>query len=450
MKLNTKKIHLGEKGTAIFEAVASDESTRKKDSFLSPNFDGNANDVLDNQSERVSKGTGEVWFWGSKNDLPQEVLKIIVDNSITPGLLSFKSEVALSNGLYFYKDEIRDEKRIKVPILDTELEDWLEELEIEEYLMSAVNDATFFANTFTQIITDKAGANVTNINRLEASLCRVKYPDKDKVYLYEHWSDVGIGVAGKKTELNAYDKSKQQKNFVVHAKNYFPGYLHYGFAPWTASLNWLKFANKIPIWKDYAITNGMSIKYHLEYPEDYYITTYPDEQINPETNKPYDDAARAKKQKDLESNIEQWLTGPENSQKTFISRFRNFMEHDGKKLESWKINVIKDEQNYEAYLDDFNTSNQAVTSAHNIDPSIASINTSGQLSSGSDKKHSYNIMTNIVVNTIRKILLKPINLAKKIQFPEKKDIKLGFENIYLVDASVSKQSVVTEQSNNEE
>jgi len=454
IKLSTKKINVGEKGTAIFEAVAAENDTdTRTTSPLYPNFDGNANDLLNFQSRTRGKSIGEVWYWGSSNDLPQELLKIIVDNSITPGLLNFKSQVALSKGLYFYKNKIVEEagkvKKIKVPVLDLEIEEWLEEIEAEEYLKAAVMDATFFANTFTQIVTDKARNKVKYLNRLESSLCRLEYPDKENIYLYEHWTDVGIGTAGKKTILEKYDKSKNQKNFVVHARNYFPGYLHYGFAPWSASLNWLKFANEIPVWKYWSIKNGMSLKYHIEYPEDYYITTYSDDQINPETGNPFSDVDRAKKQKDLEAAIESWLTGPQNAQKTFISRFKN-SEFDGRKLESWKINVIDDKQKYDAYIDDFNTSNQAVTSAHNIDPSIASINTQGQLSSGSDKKHSYNIMTNIVVNEIREMLLRPLNIAKKIQFPDKKNIKLGFENIYLVDASVTKNSIVEEQNNNKE
>jgi hypothetical protein len=383
----------------------------------------------------------EVAYWGSDNYFPQNIIGVALNNSITPGLLNFKANT-LQKGLYLYKEEIIDGKRQKVEIIDTALEDWLEEMDIEKYLLGASQDAVYFMNVYAEAIFSRGGGKIVGFNRLDASNCRVS-TDYKTAFAYKNWDKIGL----------MYDYAfplvqrggKVSPTMIYHAKNSFPGAMYYGVAPWIGSLNWLKMANEIPIYKWASIKNGFSIKYHIEMPGNYFTELYPNSRINPATGLAYTDVDRQGKERELKQQMNDFLAGAENAGKAFYSKFA--IGPDGKPMAGWKITPIEDKTKYDAYLEDFNTSNQAITSAHNINPSLASINTEGNLSSGSEMRNAFNIFNEISLNSEKKLILEPLLWAKNYNFPDKKGVKIGFKTVELTTTDLVKSGMV-QQSNN--
>jgi hypothetical protein len=154
---------------------------------------------------------------------------------------------------------------------------------------------------------------------------------------------------------------------------------------------------------------------------------------------------RQGKERELKQQMNDFLAGAENAGKAFYSKFA--IGPDGKPMAGWKITPIEDKTKYDAYLEDFNTSNQAITSAHNINPSLASINTEGNLSSGSEMRNAFNIFNEISLNSEKKLILEPLLWAKNYNFPDKKGVKIGFKTVELTTTDLVKSGMV-QQSNN--
>lgn len=385
----------------------------------------------------------ELAYWGFDNYFPQNIIGVSLNNSITPGLLNFKANT-LQKGLYLYEEQIVGGKREKVELIDTELEDWLEEVDIEKYILGASQDAVYLMNVFAELIFSRGGGKVVGFARLDASNCRVS-TDYKTAFVYSNWDKIGFGYNSDWAFPLVQKAGKVSPAMVYHSKNNFPGAMHYGVAPWIGSLNWLKMANEIPIYKWASIKNGFSIKYHIEMPANYFTELYPNSHINPATGKNYNELDRQGKERELKRQMNDFLAGAENAGKAFYSKFA--IGPDGKPMAGWKITPIEDKTKYNAYLEDFNTSNQAITSAHNINPSLASVNTEGKLSSGSEMRNAFNIFNEISLNSEKKLILEPLLWAKNYNFPDKKRVKIGFKTVELTTTEAVKSGMV-EQSNN--
>lgn len=85
--------------------------------------------VQDNRSMQL--GDYQVALWGSGHNLyPQEVYAMISDNKLLPEILSKQSEFLYGRGPYLYQEEIvgegKDARKMRVPVYDKEVQDWLD------------------------------------------------------------------------------------------------------------------------------------------------------------------------------------------------------------------------------------------------------------------------------------------------------------------------------------
>lgn len=381
--------------------------------------------------------------WGISNDFPQEVMEAVIENSITPGIINLKSTLNIAKGIYAYTEIIEGNKKIKIPIIDLDLEQWLEEIEITKYLRSASMDCEYFRNIFTDFIFSRDMKRINGISRIDATNCRTA-EDGKSIFVYDTWNEVYTNTP--KYQIPLFDKNRTQTKFATHEKNFFPGAGKYGVASWIGSLNWIKMANEVAKFKLSSIKNGFSIKYHIKYPRDYFDMAYPDNKINPETGLNYTFKDRKEKESELITQMNQYLSGSRNAGKTFFSKFG--IGRDGKSLPGWEIDVLEDNVKYDAYLDDVNTSTGQIVSAQNVHPSIANILIEGKLSSGSDLRNAFNIYVQMMTQEPREMMLNNINLAKRLTFPNKRNIKLGFEDVELATMDITKSGVIQTPNQN--
>ncbi len=183
----------------------------------------------------------------------------------------------------------------------------------------------------------------------------------------------------------------------------------------------------------------------MKYPIDYFTKLYPTNVINPDTGKKYTPNFAIEKEKEMLDQMDKYLHGASNAQKTFFSKFGVAKNDPSKEMPGWQILPIKDETDYEAYIKDVNTATGQIVSSQNIHPSLANVLIEGKLSSGSDLRNAFNIFMQIMTQEPRQLLLEPLNIAKNITFPNKRNIKLGFKDAELTTSDIVKSGVVTEK-----
>lgn len=366
---------------------------------------------------------GKLWAsWGQKNDLPYVLMSLVYNNNLLPGSLDTKDQITIGDKIIFYYERFEDGKIIPTPFEDIELSDWLEEIGTNEYLEEAAIDYNWFANAFAELAYGNQRGSKANkivsIKNIEAVDCRAEIMDPKRLISLHY------GIADWKNNpkdvkvVDAFDpsKDKQANKFIIHCKKKTPGQPYYPMPSYIGAQHWIRHANKIPIWKSANMDNAINIKYHVQIPERYFLNLYPDAQG-------YTKKDRQKKYEEKCAEIGEYLAGVENVSKAFFTQFA-VDPVSGKELPGWKIEPIKNEINHEAYSKDFEDSNSAILSGVGVSPSLSGVMMPGKMGAGSgaDIRLSYEFHSKVKTRYPRRILLKPIELAMKINGLDKRKV----------------------------
>lgn len=385
--------------------------------------------------------------WGSDNQFPQELLKLIIDNPSVPGILAFKKLICINSNISYFRYILQEQggKKVKAEdeSLESELDDYFKLLQVNDYLETSALNFFYFANNFIEVIRDNQNKKTVSIKALDASLCRIS-KDKTKVLVFKNNYDLTKKIWAR--EIPLYAQSAKQKVFCIHQKDKIPGSPIYGIPTWVGATNWIRFVNNIPVYKLKLIQNGFGAKFHIQYPADYFEEVYSEEYTNPQTNKPYTAQDRAKKEIELKERLTKFLSGPRNAGKTFITAFQK--DEMGKKLDGWEINPIQDMTEYKAFLEDLNASNSQILAAFNFFGSISGIVTEGKLSSGSEARNHFNIL-NLLLEPTRRKILEPLEMIKSLDFPALKDVNLKIKYTELATTDLVKSGMM-QQGNNQQ
>jgi hypothetical protein len=127
----------------------------------------------------------------------------------------------------------------------------------------------------------------------------------------------------------------------------------------------------------------MNIKHHIKIPANYWKSVHPKwDELN-------DTERKAKKVEKLEQ-MNDWLTGEDNTMKSFISEFG--VDAMGKKLPGWEIEEVKDSSTFDKELLTSQESDAHISRALGVDPSLAGLQPQGGkmgAGSGSDKRTAF-------------------------------------------------------------
>ncbi len=115
---------------------------------------------------------------------------------------------------------------------------------------------------------------------------------------------------------------------------------------------------------------------------------------------------------------------------------------EGKPLPSWEILPIKNETNHEAFLPAYNTSAMAISTAHNVDPTMTGIQLStGPNGSGSDVREKFNSYVQLHTVIPRQTSLEALNMVSRLN---KWGILWDYENIILNTLDKAKSGFETQ------
>ncbi len=383
----------------------------------------------------VADDTVRIACWGRDNDQPQCRERLVEQNNIVPGILSTRRDILLGAGLIAYRKRYEDGKIIKEPVaIPDEAQAFFEENDIEEYLCMASRELLFHANVFTEMVKNKGKDRIASLKLQQCVHVRAT-EKRDGIipayYISDAWKAMRHMKKAKRkaAKVGSYeaDKNDKKSKFIYHTGDNLLGDQYYYIPSWWGSKTWIELANKIPLFHKYNLEHGYNIRYHIEIPKGYFRG----KTTGDLSGKALKDAkaAEADAKRKFIDQMNRFLAGVQNAGRAVYTDYELNVQL-GKDFPGIKITTISADLKDEALLKLFEKSNQANISAQAIHPTLAAIENQGKLSSGSDIRNAYLLYLAVKTPTPERILMKPIELVKKINgWP--RDIYYGFQHIEL-------------------
>lgn len=374
----------------------------------------------------------DVAQWGADNQLPQRREKLVLENNIVPQLIKTRRDIILGGGIYGYKSIIEGGKERQETVeFPPEFSDFLDATGWDDILECNAGELTKHGGLFTEYVRNKAKTKVARLYSKRSLYMRAGAQDTKgvirKYFFHGSWKTKdGNKISAR--AIPAYDADKKQTRFCTYHgdKLFFDGY-YYTPAYW-GGRQWISTSNQIPSFHHHNLENGYNIRFHIEVPFDYFVDkrAWQAAQSDEAAQKECLDRALTAEQKFV-SELNEFLAGAAKSGKTVITKYRADLE---KIYPGIKITPIKVDLKDDALLKLYDKSNDANISAQGIHPVLASIQTQGKLSSGSDIRNALHLHLATKVNQERRLLLKPLELVKKIN-GWNHDFKIGFKDTLL-------------------
>lgn len=389
-------------------------------------------------------------LWGKKNNFPQDLINENKQEVASSGALKFKINAHFGKGLYFYRQQIKDNQVETIPILFQELPPEIKEFfflnNILNFQQGIIKDYEWFHFYYVQYI-----PNATRNKIIQVKWQRVVNTRSAKIdsatgvlpgyYLSGKWPTPDSGQYALVPAFDVFNPFSSPNAIYKHQlpsvdRDYYPE------AEWHSNLRWLSVAKKIPQWIGANIDNSANIKYHVEIPEQYFIDLYPEGNY-----KSLDECLKARKdaETNLKQEIDKCLAGADNVQKIFYTKFA-VDPNTGEPVPGWKINELKGEIKDSSWLNAFSTAAAAIVTAHGVPPSLSNLVLSNSLNvgSGSDTREKFNFYMQLHTVIPRQTTLEWWEFVKRFNgWPE--DIHLGYENIILQSVNENKSGYMVMQ-----
>lgn len=360
----------------------------------------------------------EIAIWGKNNDAPNALLDRIENISLIHPILDWKVRALYSRGLaYGFVKTDENENEVRTPVVDLEINEWLKRTCIQQYLMDAFADATYFYNIFPEVVFSNDRKKINKLFAQKAKNCRWEIAKdngvSEKLLLSSKW-DQGIKKGDKRikplpvldltTDFRIQLSAKKKCNWILPVKFPSPGRDYYGRAPWRSLVNtkWLDIAEDVPKSKHALLKNLLAIKYLVYVPEWWWTSKYPN----------FDSLDQKEKQKIVDQeheNFNKFLTGVENVGKSLMVTVKDsFKDH---KYADWKVDAVDDKIAEGKYIEDSQEADAHIFKNLQVDPTLfgsgpgKNTQSSG---SGSDKRVAWNLY-DLLQTPIQDLVLSPLD-----------------------------------------
>lgn len=384
-------------------------------------------------------GEYKVYPYGTDDCLPTTIKDVVQNNSIAPGIITKKNGLLWGSGPKLYIEEIdeKENKLVKKWQKDEEVEDWLAPW-AEDYLTKAITDYHHIGGVFTKVeMTGGYYLGNPKIARLHTSL-----PDRTRLAnRREDMSDIATHAIvypksfhGHNPKLDykvypVFDVSNPFKhaNAVYYSNMYSFCTDYYTVPDIYGSLEWLRRSTAIPLILKALSKNSLNLKYHIVSPQAFWDAKEEKIQENcTKTGTKYKESMLADYKAKFLKKVAEVLSGEENAgkfwhtTKSFTVEGTNLLEH------GWEINVIdqKTKDYVESQIKISERADRAVSSGINLHGALGNLS-SGTSNSGSEQLYALKNYLATGIDIPEMIVMKPINIALRANFPNKK-YKLGF------------------------
>jgi hypothetical protein len=386
----------------------------------------------DTTSSRVG-GIGDHVAWGEKDRILHELHELASDSPNKWRLLKTRRDFIIGLGLQVLTRSVKNGKEVFELLDDTEtqaIEDWLDDSGYSKALRAKAIDYCYSGRYFLKIVLG-LDLKVAKVERIDVFHCRPAKMEEGQTRITKYLLNGNFGTKhfrkADNIELPAFDPENPAAYAVsvLDVRDVFPGQVFHPFSEWWGTKRWTKVTNKIPTFHDNGLDNGYNIKYHISFPDDYFVREEYEEGM---------DETKLKEQ--VLEEMGNALAGVENAEKVLITYHR--LLADARFAESGvKITPLDNKMSDDAYTNLFNTANVAQASGHGVLPSLAGIDTGGKLGgSGKELEAAANYQQGFLTFADRELLVEDLYYIKKIMgWNRNKFFK--FQNIQLYNFDVT-------------
>lgn len=351
-------------------------------------------------SDTNSRAQGDIYPWGSDNQLPQRIIKDSRVNTIIPSTLAWKAEVLYGGGIQFGYMQFKGNQEVLVPANPAdhpEVAAFVFNRSTRRYLRQSSKAYYWFKNIFPELILSKDRKKFTSIASQRPEFCRYKREDKGavkSVLIDGNWSSGMMSVQDTTTTVDlinpyndpVYDVRNDRKyKYIYPINDSSPGTTYYQEAEWHSVLHsgWLEVAAEIPQFKKALFENQITIKYLIEISTWWWKWKY----------NGFDNFTTEKKKeliKQEHKRFEDFMSSSKNSGKSLMVTFDSDPAFN-REFPGWKITAIDNKIKDGVYIEDSQEASSHIMYALSVDPVLRGFTPGGQLSnSGSEKRVAWN------------------------------------------------------------
>lgn len=370
--------------------------------------------------------TVKIMYWGTANDVPQYREECITGNNIVPALIERKRNIICGQGWYAYREKFIDDgsgqmiaDRDEVP-MPPEAEMFFKTFrKTARVLVGELLKHGLAMPEFVRFARD--GQKIKSIKPLKTKHIRAGKKnasgDIDTWYWGNCWTrDNKLDQADRMIrDLPVYapEATRKQGRFVLPLLDDLFDDEYYPIPAYWGGRHWITLSNIIPLFHEANLKNGAAPRFHLIVPHDYF---YDYEEMN-STHTAEERAALETefqaKEKSFVDDLTEVLTDVGQAGRVIVSK-SELVEKMGKTFDNRiKIEEIKYDMRDEALLKLFEASNVANISAQALHPTLASIETAGRLSSGTEIRNAFLMYLIIAAPVYRDMLQEVVELVKQ-------------------------------------
>lgn len=414
-------------------------------------FGGDAS--YSDQTGSRSGGVGEHVAWGEKDRKLHELHELVSASPNKWRLIKTRRDFILGGGLQVRTRMVENGEEVFKLIDDAEtqlIEDWLDASGYNKILKAKTMDYCYSGRYFLKIVLG-LDLKPENIERVDVFHCRPAKMEEGDSRIKKYILNGNFGTKHFKkadnVELPAFDPENPTAYAVsiLDVRESFPGQVYHSFMEWWGTEGWTKVANKIPLFHESGLENGYNIKYHISFPDDYFVREEYEEGMDEE-----------KLKEQVLGEMGDALAGVENADKVLITYHR--LLADARFAESGvKITPLENKMSDDAYTAVFNVANIAQASGHGVLPVTAGIDTGSKLGgSGKELEAAANYQQGFMTFADRALLLEDLYHIKKMMGWSRnkhfvfKDIRLYTFDVTPSAAAENPNSKSSQTSKNED
>lgn len=274
--------------------------------------------------------------WGVNDEMPYKILDLIESDETLSTCLLWNAQMCYGSGVEY--NTAKAAAGVK-----SDVETWLLSNQMSSYFLGMAQDLKHWGFAVTVFILSNDRKRISQVLRKEAMYCRFEVADKkghiDKVF-YANWrnkpSEKEIEVIPLLSECSPLSDLRERtkgEKFAVVTRVPTVDHTYYPIPYWASILRskWYNIKRLIAVAKESKIKNTAPLKYHVEISDKYFDRIFRREHIT-------DPKAQTKRVLDEKNHILDFLTGAENSGKTWFSNF--YVSPDGKEQHEVVINRI--------------------------------------------------------------------------------------------------------------
>ena len=345
--------------------------------------------------DAVQLGDKEYYMpWGADNDLPYNIMDLIEKDETVSTCLMWNAQMCYGSGLN-YNTEKATRK------VADDVEEWTLENSLPSYFLGVAQDMKHWGFAISVIIISKDRKRISRLIRKEACYCRFSRANEkgviEKVY-YGPWRDSvslkDVEVIPLLNEQNPWsdlqerlkDEKKEEVKFAIVTRMPTSDHTYYPIPYWAALFKsgWYDIKRLIGLAKKAKIQNSSPIRYLVEISDKYFERLFRQEGIT-------DPDKRKKRVVEAKQEILDFLSGTENSGKTWFANF--YVSPDGKENHEVMITRIDDKKEGGDWESDIQESVNMICFTFQVHSNlVGSVPGKSQMNnSGSDKRELYTI-----------------------------------------------------------